>query len=408
MVFALLIILVGAVVLAGWVHLLATRAIFAEHATDGQRRKLARENGRQLAIQYVLERMPSGTIPTTSHTLADGWGGFAITGAANSVLSSMATPSTVNPFSPGERWGYGVEVGATVNDGETDYGWLFRVRSRSPLFSGYALTSQLPATGVSSLITVLDTSLLWSISAAYDYDTAWYQAPGSRSALHSGGASLVGFPYVPMTSGNKPGYDSYAGYIDLDSTPGGLNDVSDDTGTTEDGISVSEAGAERIITLDLTKINLSSFPSASNALIRYQVDGSSGPGLSSVKIRIQGAPDSGLPPLFIVYQPSSTLDLTDITLLSNNSRRVYLSVKKITGAALSITTLSTAAWRLSATIQNTGVIFATTGGLQITGGLRHDGNVSVSAGSVTIGEDTNPGGLEFMADRIAWLETYKP
>lgn len=407
MIFALLIILVGAVVLAGWVHLLATRAVFAEQATDGQKRRLARENGRQLAVQYILERMPSGDIPTTSSVLADGWGGFAITGPANSVLTSMAAPVSVNPFSPGERWGYSADIGANISDGETDYGWLFRVRSRSPLFSGYALTSQQPASTVSSLVTVLDTSLLWSTSAAYDYDAAWYQAPATRAALHSRGAALVGFPYVPLTSGSVPGYDSYAGYMDVDPVSGGLNDVTDDPGTAEDGITVSEVGSERTITLDLTKINISSFPSASNALIRYQVDGAAGTGLTSVKIRLQGATDSGLPPLLVIYEPA-TLDLTDVTLLSNNSRRVYLSVTKNTAAALSLTTLSSAAWRLSATIQNTGIVFATAGGLQISGGLRHNGNISVSAGSVTIGEDSSPGGLEFMADRIGWLESYKP
>ena len=402
MIYALLVIIAGAFVLAAWAQLMATQAINRDQAIVAQNRRIAVENGRSLAQQYLLERLPAGTIAGATYAAPGGWGGFTITAPGTSVFSSTEQPTAINPFSPGERFGFSVDITATISDDTNSHGWRFRARTENPAYAGYLLTTHQPATDVSGTVEVQGTSLLWPTAPNLDYVTVTYQAPASRTALHSSGAGIITFPFVPLTSGTVSGFDAFAGYLSVSGPTGGVNEVADDPLVTTDGIQITDAGTVRTVTLDLGVLNLQTFPVEANALIRYQVSSASVSGISSIRLRLIGGTTATMPPLIVTYSPG-TLDLTSVSLEGNSTRRFYLQVQKSTPTSVGVTTTGSASFRMAATFRNTPLAFAPTGALTLVGGIRSDSSIT-STTDMDIVRETSPAGLRSLADRMAWLE----
>ena len=116
------------------------------------------------------------------------------------------------------------------------------------------------------------------------------------------------------------------------------------------------------------------------------------------------------PPLLIVVNETGASSLTSIQLQNQNNRRLYLAVKKSTAATVAISATA-GTWRFGAVFENTALSFTAGGALVLTGGLRTDSSISLTAGTtVNISrenDDTDPKLLERYADHFSWLETYR-
>lgn len=400
--FALLVIVVGAVVLAGWAAVLATRVTFAESSALGVQRRIAMENGRALLRQAVRTALPAGTIGNVNATLSGGWGGFSIS-ASSGWLQGDVAPATINRFSPLENQGFGQSLTATINDGMGNTSWTVFVRSGSPVYSGLTATVHNPATTLPSTVSVNGTSLVWPSSGFLGFATTRYLAPGARSSLNSAGGALSGFPWLPITSGTVTGQSAYGGFYAA--TPRTFTQVSDDPAVTTDGIQITDSGAQRTVRLDLALVNLQTITGASPADLRlhFNVPATAPIGITSIRLQLVGSGNSTLPPLHVIYN-SGTVDLTTIELSGANDRPVYLSVNKTT----SVTVSTTAAlnFRLGASFIGSPLTVQAGGVLTLRGGLRTNANVTVNAGSVAFATDTSPGGLAAIGDRIYWMEDF--
>jgi hypothetical protein len=147
-VFALVILAVSAIVLAGWVQVLGSQAEFSMAQVEGMQRRILQENSRAMAVQYIRSNMLAGVaIAGVTNTNVQ-WestfiGGVAIPSfGASSPLSSTNQPLRWNPFSPaGTSWGTGYFIGFSANvtnariyDGTNSYStWTLQARSRASI-----------------------------------------------------------------------------------------------------------------------------------------------------------------------------------------------------------------------------------------------------------------------------------
>lgn len=400
--FALLVIIVGAVVLAGWAAVLATRVTFAETSAQGVQRRIAAENGRALLREAVRTAIPAGTISNANATLSGGWGGFSVV-AASGWLQGDTPPATINRFSPLQELGFGQPLTATVNDGSGNTSWTVFVRSGSPVYSGLPTTVQNPTTTLPSTLGINGTSLVWPTSGFLGFATTRYLAPGARSSLNASGGALSGFPWTPITSGLVAGQGSYAGFFAP--TPRTFTGVSDDPSVSTDGIQITDAGAQRTVRLDLELVNLLTFNGTAPPDLRlhFSVPSASAPGITSIRLQLVGSGNATLPPLHVIYN-AGTVDLTTIELSGANDRPVYLSVNKTTSVTL--TTGAALNFRLGASLIGAPLVVQAGGVLTLRGGIRTNANVTVNTGSISILPDATPGGLSAIGDRIYWMEDF--
>jgi hypothetical protein len=395
-IFALLVVLVGAVVLAGWATMMATRSLFPDAVIEAQKRRIARENGRALARGYLLENLPNGTIAATNISLAGGCGGFTVAAAAINILSNSTPPSAYNPFSPGERAGFEQTITGNITTSSETNSWSFRIRGRSPIYAGYPLVMHLPADTVPSTVQTTN-ALLWTNSPAMDFSCTSYQSSTSLSALSGGGVNISRFPYVPLAMENPAGSLDHSGQIQITPISTGIT-----PGT--NGITTTMNASARTVTIDLGVVNATSIPGTTSVLLRYQIDSSTNSSPAPVTLALTGAASSALPPLLIVYQ-NGPVDLTHITLTGNNQRRTYLSIHRDPlNPALTITTTGLAAWRMGMLLQGSPSTWTLGGTLTMTGGIRSNANISASGGNIVLQADDDPGGLDSLADRMVWLE----
>jgi hypothetical protein len=389
LIFALLVVVVGAFVLAGWATMLATRSLHGDTSITAQQRRIAVANGRALARQYLLAGITNGSVAATTNpvALAGGWGGFSVTALAPiDVLSNSASTNPYNPFSPCERIGFENTVSGNITTSDTTNSWSFRIRARSPIYAGFPLVMQLPADTVPNNVTATS-ALLWTNSQNFDFHYSAYQSSAKLDNLEGGGAAISPFPYPPLASQDTAeGRSSFSGGILVTPLAAGI-------APSTNGITTTNAPVQKAM-LDLGAINVSSIPGATNVLIRYT------PPANSAILELTGTPNAALPALHIVC--TNTSSLTNISLIGNNSRRVYLSVVKDSG--VTVTAPSAADWRLGALFQGCASTWTLGGRLTLTGGIRSSGNITVTSGSIDLQPDTDPGGLDSLADRIIWLE----
>ncbi|MDX2082247.1 MAG: hypothetical protein SFU53_15795 [Terrimicrobiaceae bacterium] len=413
LVFALFVILVATFVLAAWVQSLATQVDFNESFVDGQKRRIAEANGRALLRQHVLTGMATGTVPAVTFALSNDWGGFSVPNASGTLATTNVTFSR-NPFSPAASTGFQTNVTASIHRVEVDVdgntvtnalAWSVRVRSRSPLYAGYPLTVQSIASASPAVTGVaLDSGrlLTWPTNSAIAPTAASYQARGSAASSNPG--TILGFPWVPLTSGALSGTNAFGGGYSL--TPALFNEVTDDPATTADGIVRSDSGSVRTLSVDLGTVVVRDFAgSISNALIHLRLTSPTAAGINELRVILTGTASSFLPAVHLIHEEApGQLNLTQISLVGENSRRVYLSVEKSSALAI-VATEADALWRLSASIAGAPVSVDPNVSLTIEGGIRTSGELTVAAGeTLEVGLDDEPESLELMADRLFWLE----
>ena len=103
-----------------------------------------------------------------------------------------------------------------------------------------------------------------------------------------------------------------------------------------------------------------------------------------------------------------TTSVTGLVLSNDNSRLVYFFREKASndGVPFDVSSVNAGAWRLGITMSRCNIQFDI-GNLEIVGGLRTDGVINFQGGSANFVPETDPGGLDFIADRMMWLEDYR-
>jgi hypothetical protein len=141
----------------------------------------------------------------------------------------------------------------------------------------------------------------------------------------------------------------------------------------------------------------------------FTTNGTNFVGLPVTGIRLIGTEVYGLKPLQVVI-PAARTNMTNLFLQGRNplvtGRPVYVNYQRTagTGGRLGVVaTNATGNWRVGISAANSDVSFSTAG-IDIVGGIRTDGAIT---GSPVLEQEFDPGGLDYVADRMMWLEDYK-
>ncbi len=438
LVYALMVLVVGAMILAGWIHVMAGRVIYAEQGIEAVKRRIVLENSRAMASQYLLQNVLSGSLTSTvSGTLNGGWGGFTFTAPNVVPLTSVTSSAWINVFSPGAGAGYTGDIVGTLSDGSSGgndaIAWKFQARSRSPMLGFDLYTAQTPPAGFDihddSRLIVGGNALLWAPDSPNTYSSkvSTYQVPSGTSTTVAGfsGSSVLpsNFAFTPITTG--------AGFTGSSSTvyPGGTGATlyssllykagGPTTRSPVDPDSVSAYSGTTALVNTATTSGMNGVVSDGGGNMYIDLSNES---LQKVYIQdnistltLYGYVSGGfktadeLPAVLVAYVETGSSRLTTISLQSANNRRLYLGVKKATNGTVTITPTVTGTWRLAGTFENTQVAFTVGAGtLQIVGGVRSDQSVLINSGTVSVTRETNPLSLmEHYGDRNVWLETYR-
>ena len=127
--------------------MLMTAAIYPDTTAQGVKNRLALENARAMAREYMLVSLPSGATAdnaTWEASIAGGaWGACSVNAAASFWDNTNQLQG--NPLSPIGGFSFVVTNLATFSNSVQAFGWRFLVKSRSPLLAGYPLVVQNPA-----------------------------------------------------------------------------------------------------------------------------------------------------------------------------------------------------------------------------------------------------------------------
>lgn len=412
LVFAVLLLAAGVFVLTGIAQLAATQALIGQSEWQALDRRIRLENSRAMARQFMLARMFNGVVADPITFVDTSLGGFSLspissTNTGGDYWTTLSTTNTnvnlkINPFTLMERGGfYRVVVpgklysDTTATNKATNNGvdWNFQVRTRSPITAGYPVVQQLPASNNVAL--------------------------------------LVGaVPYIDMTKNEQ-----FIGFHDMARmrVSSVTNTTVDDTGYEgflDVPVGVAAAGlftnvvfrpanaqvTEMQAFIDLSAPDLQDL----NQVLRYELaadtanyatNGTNYTGVRVTSILVRGTEIPGLKPLQVVI-PEERTNLQTIFLEGRNpvdsGRPVYINYQRSAGGGAShilsmVATNATGQWRLGLSASQSDVSCATTG-IDIVGGIRTDGTIS---GSPSLEQDLDPGGLDYIADRMMWLEDYK-
>ena len=409
----------GVFVLAAVLQLAATQGLSGEEEWAAVQRRVTLGNSRSMGREYMLERVFRGPVPAdptaSSAVFTNILGGFSIQPAESARTNYWAAVSTtntegtllINPFNLMERGGfYRERFDAKLQEGDsTPANWSFALRTRSPVAAGYSFAQQRPANNdLASLAT-----------------PPYVDMTGTNEQFFG----FYGLPRVPMSSvtnvmtrgsGDVNGYQGY-----LDVPPGAsVYGIFPSNGIQAWPLPGNPPTME--IRVDLSVAD----PNVLNSVLRYDVppqaapdtnadgviedlDGNPGPDppLPVYQIRLLGAEDELRRPLHIVADTNQTA-LNLLTLSGDNVRRVYFYRAKSSnnGVKFDVNSIDAGSWRLGITMSQCNIQFDI-GNVEITGGLRTDGDITFQGGSANFVPEADPGGLDFIADRMMWLEDYR-
>ena len=408
MVFAVVLLTVGLFVLAAVLQLSATQGISGEIEWDAVQRRVTLGNSRSMARQYMLSRVFRGPVPAstnlTSVAFTNASGGFNITPAGSAKTNYWAALSTtntdvvlnINPFNLMERGGFYRETfAASLRDGSNTVSWSFALRTRSPVAAGYSFVQHRPA----------------------ENDLASLASPPYVD-LNGTGEQFLGFsglPRSPLSSvtntmtrvtGDTNGYQ---GFLDA---PEGASVYGLFTNWVYQQREPTNQTPQTLqVVADLSAAD----PNITSSVLRMDVDqnrasftkGTNVYDLPVKAVVLKGTDVYGQKPLHVVVRDSIT-NLTGLVLSNDNSRLVYFYREKAAndGVPFDVSSVNASAWRLGITMSRCNIQFDI-GSLEITGGLRTDGSISFQGGSANFVPETEPGGLDFIADRMMWLEDYR-
>lgn len=413
MIFAVLLMTAGVFVLAAVLQLAATQGLSGDAEWDAVQRRVTLGNSRAMAREYMHSRIFRGTVPAntnaTSVTFTNASGGFSITpagSAQDSYWTALSTTNTdvvlnINPFNLMERGGFYRELfAADLIDGSTNTqdgvtAWSFALRTRSPIAAGYSFVQQRPANN----------------------DVASLAVPPYIDMSATGSDKFVGFYGLPRTpvasvtntmtrvTGDTNGYQ---GFLDVQPGASVYGYFTNYSYGLRDGTNTAEAQ----VVLDLSAAD----PNIDTAVLRYDesnnvVSITNGTNvyinLPVTTMVLEGSDVYGQKPLHIVV-PSVRTNLGLLVLSNNNDRLVYFNrIKDVDdGRTLSVRAGGASRWRIGFTMTQCRLRFGLSG-VVVTGGLRADSSVTFPSGVVEIRPEVDPGGLDFIADRMMWLEDYR-
>lgn len=405
LVFALLVLVSAAVILAGLAQMSATQALVGGREWEEARQRITLGNSRAMARGFLLSRIfwtdGINGVPTNSPTnwfgfTNAGLGGFAISNALTNFWQSTnsSVPSTnlgINPFNPFERGGFYPEtIAATLWDGSEatnsdgssnanrNTAWNFQVRLRSPIAAGYTLVRHAPNTTTNKAPN--------SINTFY------------RPAMYFGYADIPGVQVSSVTN-TAADISGYNGYLD---TPVATQLTPFFGGTLVNPVPSSPTNATVTVKLNQAADQLYIFkppPFYTN---------SNGVVAPVTHLFLEGDSNSLSPP-FLVSIDEANGSLRRVTLVGNNARPVYLQLRSDPAAPRSVFEISSSAsfWRLGVSAQlianarDVQFIFPNATNFVLTGGLRTDAGI---INPPIFAADTNPMGLDFIADKMMWLE----
>jgi hypothetical protein len=299
----------------------------------------------------------------------------------------------INPFTLMERGGfYRVVVPGTIYDGVGDVPWNFQVRTRSPIAAGYPLTQHRPASN--------------AISGFLNPPYIDMNDPEQFVGFHEMARMRVSS--VTNTNVDPTGYEGYLG------VPIGVASWGPFTNSSFVPANASITALHLVIDLG------ASDPQDLSQVLLFRVDenmdragfttnGTNYVGLPVTGLRLIGTEVYGLKPLQVVI-PASRTNLTTLFLQGRNplvtGREVYVNYQRTAGAGGNLGVIATNAtgnWRVGISVANSAISFSTAG-IDIVGGIRTDGAIT---GSPVLEPELDPGGLDYVADRMMWLEDYK-
>ena len=420
LVFAVLLLAAGVFVLTGIAQLAATQAIVSQDEWEALQRRNMLENSRAMARQFMLTRMFRGVVSNDVGYTNTNLGGFSLLpGNAAGIIDYWTTPTEddatlnlkINPFTPMERGGFyrvvvpGKLLDEVSSDRTNEVDWNFQVRTRSPIAAGYSFVQQLPASlSVAEVqqkaagVPYID---MRTTQKFHGFPDTPLMPVSSVTNTNSGDTNgYVGFLGTPIVPGGSS-YAQFAGYTYQSRVPGDANYTKLEVVLELTNESVGTNGVELFQvpgTFDYTNAAGVVFPNRPvERIILLGING-----------RVYG-PD--LKPLHIVADPSNTS--TEIVSLQGdeNDRLVYVNFEKAvyepTGKKLTIDSGSSGSWRIGITANRWDIVFDI-GDVEIEGGLRTDrGWDSQGVGQASFAPEVNPLGLDYIADRMMWLEDYK-
>lgn len=406
LVFAVLLLAAGVFVLAGIAQLAATQAVIGQNEWDALGRRVRLENSRAMARQFVLQRMFSTTITNVAFTNASGFGGFALsetTVTNGDYWTTLSTTNTnvnlkINPFTLMERGGfYRVVIPGTITDGVKDVPWNFQVRTRSPITAGYPVVQHKPASNnIASLV-----------GEPYIDMNESEQCVGFHEMARMRVSSVTNTNVIFGTNRDTNGY---IGFLDV---PIGIAAYGLFTNATPQPLGVGFTQLQMVLDLgssdanDLNQVLQYVVPTTfdytdTNTHTTYN-------GLPVCAVKLVGSQIYGLKPLQIVVSPAQT-NLQTLYLSGRNTdvvrRPVYFNFQRSGGSGATLNVVATNAtgrWCIGISATHANIAFDTAG-IVIVGGVRTDGTIS---GSPAFARELDPGGLDYIADRMMWLEDYK-
>jgi len=409
MVFAIMLLSAGIFVLAAVLQLAATQGISGEAEWLALQRRVTLGNSRDMAREYMLSRIFRGGVPAdatmASVTFTNASGGFNIQPAGSAQTNYWAALSTtntdvvlnINPFNLMERGGFYREVFvAQLQQGDRSVAWSFALRTRSPVAAGYSFAQHRPA----------------------DNDLASLAVPPYID-MNGTGEQFFGFygmPRMPLSSvtnvmtrvtGDTNGYQGY-----LDVPPG----------ASVAGIFTSVAYQPREPTNQTPQtlqavVDLSAEdPNIPNSVLRCDLDDDRQDYTNGTNVYVdlpvkavvlKGTQIYDRKPLHVVV-PEANTNVTGLVLSNDNSRLVYFYREKAAndGVPFDVSSVDAERWNLGLTMSRCNIQFDI-GALEVVGGLRTDGGISFQGGSANFTPETDPRGLDFIADRMMWLEDYR-
>lgn len=416
LVFTLLVVAVMGLVAAGWLAVISARAGFVERAQAAIERRIALENSKALAQEFMLERVlvSTSTEPFTCSLEPAALGGISVPAWSQSALRSFEKAAGVNHFNPGNGDGYKISLSIGLSDGAATSTRTYHAKSRSPLLAGTLLSLQKPAAPplAAGAFDVEGAAFVWVPSLSMAFTPRLSSVPDGAAAItfvNSAGQTILpnnlALPRQiadPRVSGGI--YDGEFDAID-NAQPNARSSaaIALSGGITVNGATVdSDPGdgvlcdGEGHVTI---RLDVRGLPNVRlvDGVRTLTLDGQSVDGDLSADDR---------PALLVVAESA---DLTRITLAHHNNRRLVLAVKSPAVAAeLPVEfTQSSAVWRLLLEAENTPIALAAPGTATIRGGIRTDRNISL-AGRATLQPEADPKNLERLATRTAWIESFAP
>ncbi len=440
LVLALVITAGAAVGFAAWAMLLGQRTQFVEQALAGTQRRLAVENGRQIARQYGY----AGVIPSNAGAalnaplpgLPTGLlnGGISVTSWSGYAMESTTFPVGYNPISPASNgYPYGKQLAVSlpysvsdaypapvaVGTGAADF--TLEINSRSPLTSGDLLVVHRPTTVNSTPLPKI------TISGSLDLvgGRAVYFSPLSDALSTTARATQVAFPPVqpagsstlpvsrdsqtnavilpgnlplPILSGGSiAGALDTAGRLDvIDSPANGGNSFKSKVQTGPYlTVDTTKTGGERGVAFDKTTgtltINLSE-PLLPNIIAENHVAKIILTGQRSAADATIADPLGAVGFCYVETGGVTSRSLTEVRCQEiYNKRRFIMGIKKVPPASQSPKAYGSVVscvfpqsnqapvWRLMVVAENTPLAFTALGGpgiITLTGGIETDGSVA--------------------------------